>query len=519
MTSIATVAPAELTPQDSGRFRADVAHRVHDALLVAALGGALLSVGTFVFIAFHRVGHPFELEWIEGGSLDEVARVLQGRPLYTAPTVTWAPNIYPPFYYWVAAAFARIGGLTFGSLRAVSLVSTAALSVFVWMLVRRETNEAIGPAVAVGLVFACYRIGGTWFDVARVDMLCLALLFAGLLLARVTERSIGAMFAATVMILAILTKQSALVPAFGVVPWLWLRDRRLGYSYVATLAIEGVSAYAALQIATHGWFVYYVWSVPSGHAIEHSAIVGFWTVDLLAHLWPALALTAVALVVCRRDAQKTIWFYGPVFASLLFAAYTARLHTGGWDNVLLPAYLGIATLAGITVGRSRTLWPVSGSSIVVGVVVLQFVLLAYLPGPFIPRPGEVATGDRLVARLAKLPGPILLTGEPWLLRRAGSPQYVSADASAISDVLRAGTTRPADALARELESAIRNHHYCSIVTDRPAEFSSLPADLPRYYQPTRELLAPGQLVPVTGYAIAPAEVWQPRGSPACGPSQ
>jgi hypothetical protein len=67
VTSITSAAPKERTPKESGHSRADVFLRLQDALVLAALGGAALAVGTFAFIAFHRVGHPFELEWIEGG--------------------------------------------------------------------------------------------------------------------------------------------------------------------------------------------------------------------------------------------------------------------------------------------------------------------------------------------------------------------------------------------------------------------------------------------------------------------
>ncbi len=211
----------------------------------------------------------------------------------------------------------------------------------------------VGPAIAVGLLFACYRIGGSWFDVARVDMLALALLFAGLVLARTIQRPMGAVVAASAMILAILTKQSVLPPALAVVPWLWSHERRLARVYIGTFAFEGIVAYMALQLATHGWFGYYIWTVPSGHAIEHGAIIGFWSRDLASHLWPALLLVVVAFVMTAHDAERIVWFHAPVFGALLFASYSARLHTGGWDNVLIPAYVGVAVLAGIAVGRAR----------------------------------------------------------------------------------------------------------------------------------------------------------------------
>ena len=81
------------------RFRA----RVAEAALVAA---ALWYLGAYLVVALARLNYPYDLEWMEGGTLEHVARVLGGRPLYVAPSLEFTPYIYAPLYYYVAAPFA-----------------------------------------------------------------------------------------------------------------------------------------------------------------------------------------------------------------------------------------------------------------------------------------------------------------------------------------------------------------------------------------------------------------------------
>jgi dolichyl-phosphate-mannose-protein mannosyltransferase len=488
---------------------------IYSVLKVGVAAGAVTYAAEYAYVLAHRIGYPFELEWIEGGSLNSVARVMHGHALYSRPTLTWAPNIYPPLYYWISSIAARVGGLNFTSLRAVSVCASVVVCGAVWGLVRRDTGGLIGPTAAVGLFLASYRIGGAWFDVARVDMVFMAFLFTGLYAARSTERPAHAVVAGSLLFLALLSKQCALVPALAVLPWMWTRGRRCLAAFASTFALETVAVVGALQVRSGGWFAYYTWTVPGRHEIERSAVLGFWTRDLVGHVWPALLLAIGALVWSfgpRRP--QTAWFHGPVFAGLLFAAYSARLHTGGWDNVLLPAYAGVAVLAGVAVGRAGRSPAVASAAL--AVVALQMVLLQYDPARQVPDAGATTAGKEVVAELRALRRPVLLTGQPWLLRIAGHEADVSAHASALQDVFRAKAGAAAARLEAELEAALRSHRFCTVVLDTPAVYSAMPADFGRYYAPTAMLAAAARLRPVTGYPITPGTVWTPIGAPSCG---
>src|SRR6478735_8320342 len=95
--------------------------RVGEAALVA---GAVWYLGAVLVVALARINYPYDLEWMEGGTLEHVARVLGGQPLYVAPSLEFTPYIYAPLYYYVTAPFAYLFGLRLLPLRLVSFAAS-----------------------------------------------------------------------------------------------------------------------------------------------------------------------------------------------------------------------------------------------------------------------------------------------------------------------------------------------------------------------------------------------------------
>jgi hypothetical protein len=44
-------------------------------LRISALIGGLAFIAAYLFVALSRIGYPFELEWMEGGSVERVRRM------------------------------------------------------------------------------------------------------------------------------------------------------------------------------------------------------------------------------------------------------------------------------------------------------------------------------------------------------------------------------------------------------------------------------------------------------------
>ena len=85
---------------------------------------ALVPIAVYLYVALRQLGYPYELEWMEGGSVEIVGRVLHGQALYVAPSLHYVPYTYPPLYFWVSALVAKMTGLSFLPLRLVSFVSS-----------------------------------------------------------------------------------------------------------------------------------------------------------------------------------------------------------------------------------------------------------------------------------------------------------------------------------------------------------------------------------------------------------
>ena len=70
-----------------------VSKTVLSGLLAA---GSLISIAMYLVVAVVRIRYPFELQWMEGGSVDHVRRVLHGQSIYQAPSVDFVSFAYPP---------------------------------------------------------------------------------------------------------------------------------------------------------------------------------------------------------------------------------------------------------------------------------------------------------------------------------------------------------------------------------------------------------------------------------------
>jgi hypothetical protein len=498
---------------------------------VAALLG-LAAICGYAGIALARLGYPFPLEVLESNSLIEVHRILAGQPLYAAPTVSYVPDGYPPLYFVVSAAAASVLGQSYLALRLVSLASSLACFAIVARLVQRETASAAAGLAAAGLLAATYFATGTWFDVARVDSLFLALSAAGLYVARWARTRLGAILAGLLLGAAFLTKQTALAEGVSVLSAIALGPRR-------RLAVPAVLAYAAvtggstlaLGLASHGWYLYYVFEQMSEHALNAAAVGQFWTVYLLPTL--GVAVAGVLLSVRR---VPLVLLSGSV--ALAAEGCAALVHTGGGVNDLLPAYLVVALLAGMAMGDqpgagpgpvaghlagartasghlARAMRPAVPVAVVLVIAQLAVLAAGFRPGHAIPAAADRAAGLRLAAALRALGGTVAVPADPALAVMAGLPQVE--DQFAAVDVLRASDPSAKAAFTRSVAAEVAARRFNLIVTELDGDLRGFPPDLPRYYHRCPQMPRVG--IPPAPFrksaAIQPVSVWLPAGRGSC----
>ena len=475
--------------------------------MVAALVG-LVAIGAYLFVALRRLDYPFALEQLEGNSLVEVHRILTRQPLYPAPTAGYVPDGYPPLYFFVSAAVARVLGVSYLSLRLVSLISSLACFALLARLVQRETGSIAAGTGAAGMFAATYFVAGTWFDFARVDSLFLALSIGGLYAARHMRAARGAIAVGVLLTAAALTKQTGLAEGVAVVAALLTGPRRR-LACVAALtevALFGVSTFV-LRLTSGGWYTYYIFRQMSEHSLTYGNFGWFWTALLTA---TGLAACA-ALIGARRVPRELL----AGCAALAVEGYATLVHSGGAINDMLPAYLAVALLAGLALGSAvRWVTIVSGALVLTQSV---FLLASSHPSQAIPTSADRAAGERLVAGMRAFGGDVAVTGDPSLSLLAGTAP--AAVPGAADDVLRATDKAGIASYRDSAYEAVKSRQFSAFITASLGQPLNNPPDLVQYYQECLQpLTAEGTvtlLVPVVQRPARRAVVWIPRGSGSC----
>ena len=476
------------------------------ALTALTLIAAAAPIAIYLWVALHRVGYPYELDWMEGGSVELAGRVLSGHSLYTQPSVMFVGWTYTPLYYWISAAVAKLTGLGFLPLRLVSLIaSLVAMATLAWM-VARETGSRVAGLVAAGLFAATFKISGAWFDTGRVDSLFLALTLLALAWGRSARSMRGGIALGVLAFLAFFTKQSALLALLPALVYLALTRRRVGVPALVTLAALTVGSTLALGSASGGWYGYYVFTELLHQPVATPLWTGFWTGDILDHFWPLVILIVAggAVLTSRKTEGRKPTYYALAAAGLLGSAWVSRLHTGGYLNVLIPAYAAIALLAGLTYGTFARNTP--ARALLTAALLLQLALLVYPIGAQIPTAADRAAGAELIARLKTLRGPVLVLRHPWYATLAGKGTF--AQDEAIGDVLRSSSNKGARPLRASLEHALNRYHVQAVVLDGTFDTHFLEPELARYFRLQRRPITPSRLYPLTDVRTSPTLLYR-----------
>ncbi len=469
--------------------------RLPALLETAAVLCGLYFVGAVTWVVLHRIGYPFALEWMEGGSLAQVARIVSGQPLYAAPSLEFVPYIYPPLYYYVSALSASCFGVTFLSLRLISAFATLGCFALIYLFVRRLGGSVTGGVLAVCLFAATFRLSGAWFDLARVDMLGLFFLLAGCFL--VYPDSTGYRIAGGVLLAAaIFTKQTNVLVVGPVLLFVLLtRSRSALAACLATLAASA-AALGVLTVLYGRWFLYYVYVLPSGHDLAmrggtFGALAPFVLREILRPL-PVAALFAAALVFAGGPAireRRNRAFIGTLVAAAFLSSWLGTVNPGGYHNALLPLHAALAIAFGPAfdaLGARSARGSSPGSiaffrSAVFSAVIVQFGLLLYPVAAQIPTARDLARNRELLALVRTFPGDVFMPFHnefPMLSGKRGC-----ANSTALQELATGyGGARPTAeglSLDAELQRAIRERRYGAVILDTDSMMPEIRSGYPR----------------------------------------
>lgn len=429
--------------------------------LLSAL--AIVSILLCATVCLIRLFYPYEFEWCEGAMVDAVRRIIDGKPLYTVPTIEFTCWQYSPLYFWVSAAVSVAFGINFFSLRLVSVLATLGTLACIGYSGWKETGRRAWGLMAAGLYAATLGISSGWFPLARVDSLALCLFLAALCLMRYGRQTVVfAALAGVLLFLSIFTKQNALIMAAPVMVYFCMTDWRRGLVFSATAT--GLTGLATLvyQHLSDGWFLYYTVTMLMKHPKNEALWMGFW-MDDLRPLWMALGLSAVAIFIYGTKGKSGV-FWVVLAAGIFGGVWRSRLHQGSSVNSDLPVFALLAILSVLAAHElisraARRRVPVA--LLLTMALVGQFALLAYNPSDFIPSCADREANRVLYSLVRELDGEVYMPFHGNLSGLAGKTSY--AHGVSIWDVCRADNPRLKEAIRAELETVLRNGMFSVII--------------------------------------------------------
>lgn len=486
---------------------------LRSVLRAILLAGSALFLIVYLAIVAARIAYPFELEWMEGASLQQVQRILSGQSLYVAPNLDFIPLVYPPLYYHLSALMAALIGGTFLPLRLVSFLASLSSCAVIYLLIRRESENTFAALLGSGLFIATFRLSEAWFDLARIDSLFLFFLLAAIYLARFYPTRRGQLAAGAALALAFITKQTAFFVALPIMAGVLILHRRAALHLVGSAALLMLASTATLETLHRGWYLYYTVYLPRQHTMATRMLMGFWTRDIAAPFWPTALLAILYIIgnLLRERRARVALFYLVVAAGMVGVSWAGRLNRGGFKNALLPAYALLCILFGLALAyvlahlKKQTARERVAELAIYALCVAQFLLLVYNPIRQIPTAQDRAAGWELVQTIRSLPGDVLIPYHPYLLTLAGKPAHAHwTGMEELIGLYGGGETPEGTRLLGELRDAIANRRYSALFLDEAWDVASS-------YVNQGPLFAQEDVFwPVTGWRTRPQYIYRPR---------
>jgi len=224
-----------------------------------------------------------------------------------------------------------------------------------------------------------------------------------------------------------------------------------------------------------------------------------------------------------KSSRDDWWFYLLTGIGLFAAAWLPRIKDGNYANDLLPAYVFIALLFGLSIpvleswGRkvaaalpeqsseaSRLLrW---GPSLLYAALLLQFAALYYPAWELIPSAEDRAAGNALLHSIQQFPGEVWVGHHGYLGTMAGKRAY--ATALPIYDVLRAKNERVSNLLLDSIEAAFKAHRFDAVFVDND-HFINI-CDRSDYTRKAGVFPDPSVFWPKSGVPNRPLRVYVPQ---------
>jgi len=400
------------------------------ALLVAATTLAFVAVAVAAVLPLVRqsltaINFPYALNYGEGPLLDQSLRLSRGEALYTLDVPPYTIENYPPVYMALQAPWVSAYGASYFYGRITTIASTALAALFLGLTAHALTKQIAAGLVAAGLLLATPYVF-LWSALARVDLTALAFSLAGLFVAvRFPRHPAGAVGAAVLLVLAVYTRQTALLAApLAAFIYRWrVGGAEAGWTFAVVFGGLVLGLFALLLIFTQGgiWFHLITANV---NALSDNAIRLY--ADEIARTMPLLLGMALIFIVFGWPDRRTraAWFAVTpyVLAGIISALTIAKV--GSDVNYLLEFCAGLCVATGAFVawaGRFPALQALSIAALAGQIAVMQDLSLTKYAPIIRERFDQQAALDSVYQLMRDETRPILADDAMGMLPLLGRP--------------------------------------------------------------------------------------------------
>lgn len=393
--------------------------------------------GSMVEMMHARLRYPIDLEWMEGGQLLMVHRLLQGLPLYEACGDGYIPFAYPPVHAAVVALAVKLFGFEYPVARMVSILGFALVCTLLaresYRFAGRGSRGGLAALATLGWLAASYPTSGAWYDLVRVDSTCMGFLTAGIVLslpphdasprARVSlARNLAA---ALFLTAAAFSKQSALLFFPWILAFAVAREWKSGLVLASLASSFTLGAFFFANRVTHGMFSVLVLDVMGHHPrLPELFRSAFLTLVFFAPFVVLLPPLTGWLFLKRRLPLRVVFWVGLALNATVVSLVTSS-KVGAYINnimtatIFVPAAMVIVGTAVLDALPRRSL--ARAGTAVMGLVGLGYLLAAQHVhrGAVVPPPKDWTAAVDLIHYVRALPGTVLFPAHPYIPLRLG----------------------------------------------------------------------------------------------------
>ncbi|HEY2953920.1 MAG TPA: hypothetical protein VGK89_01580 [Candidatus Eisenbacteria bacterium] len=342
--------------------------------------GSGLALAGFVFVVFRRILHATPADPVEGLILEHVARVASQQPLYVEPAAA-TPSLMPGFPL-ALSMLAGIFGPHLWEPRALSMLAALATAGLVGAAVWIETLSWTLAVTSGGCALAGYGLLVGRPEVARPEIVMMALVLAGFVALRTVKRATGAVAAAIFLTAAWTVHAQAAWYAAAALFYLVYEERPRLIAFAAAVVVLGSISYVALSMTLGPWFNFSAWdALVQSLSFNPAGLVQYAGDELLGRLG------VLTMAVVLSFALPTQPWLGPggmwicVSVATVGAGLVTTQSAFAGSQLLVPSVVALAIVGPVSlqrITRHLSAWPGSsrlgGEGVVLAGLSLQFLM-------------------------------------------------------------------------------------------------------------------------------------------------